>query len=308
MRMDALDGIIVFTRVAERRSFTAAALELGVTPASISWTIKQLEARVGAPLLARTTRSVGLTEAGRLFLEQVTAGITYVEAAFEAAQSLSEKPRGLLRLSVPFVAQTLIEPMLKGFADAYPDIELELVFEDRFVDVVGEGYDAGIRVGEMIAEDMVAVRLTHASPRMVVGSPSYFAKRGKPQRPEELEHHACINIRLAGGAVYRWDFVESTGESGTRPFSMAVKGRFTVNEPGTSLAAAQADIGLAYNIGVVVEPLIRQGRLEACLEDFMPSSPGFFIYFPSRKQMLPKLRAFVDYWQQSNCFMDDRPA
>ncbi|MFK3781565.1 LysR family transcriptional regulator [Agrobacterium sp. NPDC089420] len=305
MRMDALDGIIVFARVAERRSFTAAALELGVTPASISWTIKQLEARVGAPLLARTTRSVGLTEAGRLFLEQVTTGITYVEAAFDAAQSLSHKPRGLLRLSVPFVAQTLIEPMLKGFADTYPDIELELVFEDRFVDIVGEGYDAGIRVGEMIAQDMVAVRLTQASPRMVVGSPAYFVEHGKPQRPEQLEHHACINIRLAGGAVYRWDFVEPTGERDTRPFSMDVKGPITVNEPGISLAAAQAGIGLAYNIGVVVEPLIRQGLLEACLEAFMPSSPGFFIFFPSRRQMLPKLRAFVDYWQQSTRFIQD---
>jgi DNA-binding transcriptional LysR family regulator len=308
MQVDAPDGIIVFTRVAERSSFTAAATELGVTPASVSWTIKQLEARVGAPLLARTTRSVGLTEAGQLFLEQVTTGITYVEAAFEAARSLVDKPKGLLRLSVPFVAQTLIEPMIKGFTEAYPDIELELVFEDRFVDVVEEGYDAGIRIGEMIAQDMVAVRLTEASPRMVVGSPAYFAERGKPQCPVELGHHDCINIRLAGGAVYRWDFVESTSESGARPFSMAVKGSVIVNEPGASLAAAQAGIGLAYNIGVIVEPLIRHGRLEACLENFMPSSPGFFIYFPSRKQMLPKLRAFVDYWQRSTRSNEDFPA
>lgn len=238
-------------------------------------------------------------------MEQATAGIAYVEAAYEAAQRLSDNPRGLLRLSVPYVAQTLIEPMLKGFTDAYPDIELELVFEDRFVDVAGEGYDAGIRVGEMIAQDMVAVRLTQASPRVVVGSPAYFADRGKPLRPEELEHHACINIRLAGGAVYRWDFVEPSEESDTRAFSMDVKGPLTVNGPGTSLAAAQAGTGLAYNIGVVVEPLIRQGLLETCLETFMPTSPGFFIFFPSRKQMLPKLRAFVDYWQQSTSLMQN---
>ncbi|WP_234782291.1 LysR family transcriptional regulator [Sinorhizobium americanum] len=296
MRADLLDGIVVFTRVAERRSFTAAALELGVTPAAISWTVKQLEARVGAPLFTRTTRSVGLTQAGQLFLEQATAGIAYVEAAYEAAQRLSDNPRGLLRLSVPYVAQTLIEPMLKGFTDAYPDIELELVFEDRFVDVAGEGYDAGIRVGEMIAQDMVAVRLTQASPRVVVGSPAYFADRGKPLRPEELEHHACINIRLAGGAVYRWDFVEHSKENGTRSFVMDVEGRLTVNGPATSLSAAQAGVGLAYNIEVVVEPLIREGLLEKCLEAFMPISPGFFIYFPDRKQALPKLRAFIDYW------------
>ncbi|MGY5811752.1 LysR family transcriptional regulator [Rhizobium sp. LEGMi198b] len=296
MRADLLDGIVVFTRVAERRSFTAAALELGVTPAAISWTVKQLEARVGAPLFTRTTRSVGLTEAGQLFLEQATAGIAYVEAAYEAAQRLSDNPRGLLRLSVPYVAQTLIEPKLKGFTDAYPDIELELTFEDRFVDVAGEGYDAGIRIGEMIAQDMVAVRLTPASARVVVGSPAYFAERGKPVRPEELEHHACINIRLAGGAVYRWDFVERTNENETRAFAMDVEGRLTVNGPATSLSAAQAGVGLAYNIAAVVEPLIRQGLLETCLETFMPTSPGFFIYFPDRKQALPKLRAFVDYW------------
>lgn len=298
MRVDLLDGIVVFTRVAERRSFTAAALELGVTPAAISWTVKQLETRVGAPLFTRTTRSVGLTEAGQLFLEQATAGIAYVEAAYEAAQRLSDNPRGLLRLSVPYVAQTLIEPKLKGFTDAYPDIELELAFEDRFVDVAGEGYDAGIRIGEMIAQDMVAVRLTPASPRVVVGSPAYFAERGKPVRPEELEHHACINIRLAGGAVYRWDFVERTEENGTRAFAMDVEGPLTVNGPATSLSAAQAGVGLAYNIAAVVEPLIRQGLLETCLETFMPTSPGFFIYFPDRKQALPKLRAFVDYWHR----------
>ncbi|MBB2818829.1 UNVERIFIED_ORG: DNA-binding transcriptional LysR family regulator [Rhizobium esperanzae] len=296
MRADLLEGIVVFTRVAARRSFTAAALELGVTPAAISWTIKQLEARVGAPLFTRTTRSVGLTEAGQVFLEQASAGVAYVEAAYEAAQRLSDNPRGLLRLSVPYVAQTLIEPMLKGFTDAYPDIELELVFEDRFVDVAGEGYDAGIRIGEMIAQDMVAVRLTPASPRVVVGSPAYFAERGRPLRPEELERHSCINIRLAGGAVYRWDFVEHTEEIGTRSFAMDVAGGLTVNGPATSLSAAQAGVGLAYNIAGVVEPLIRQGLLETCLETFMPTSPGFFIYFPDRKQALPKLRAFVDYW------------
>ena len=206
MRADIFEGIVVFTRVAARRSFTAAALELGVTPAAISWTIKQLEARVGAPLFTRTTRSVGLTEAGQVFLEQASAGVAYVEAAYEAAQRLSDNPRGL------------------------------------------------------------------------------------------LGRHSCINIRLAGGAVYRWDFVEHTEEIGTRSFVMDVAGGLTVNGPATSLSAAQAGVGLAYNIAGVVEPLIRQGLLETCLETFMPTSPGFFIYFPDRKQALPKLRAFVDYW------------
>ena len=171
MRADLLDGVVVFTRVAEKRSFSAAAIELGVTPAAVSWSIKRLEARVGCPLLARTTRSVHLTEAGQLFLDQAKAGVAHVAAAFEAARGLGSRPRGLLRINAPYVAQTRIEPILRGFATAYPEVQLELVFEDRYVDIVAEGYDAGIRIGETIAEDMVAVRLTKASPLTVVGSP-----------------------------------------------------------------------------------------------------------------------------------------
>lgn len=300
MRADLLDGVLVFTRVAEKRSFTAAALELGVTPAAVSWSIKRLEERVGAPLLTRTTRSVGLTEAGQLFLDQAQAGVAHVEAAFEAAQRLGVRPRGLLRLSVPYVAQTLIEPMLAGFTSAYPEVELELVFEDRFVDIVAEGYDAGIRIGEMIAQDMVAVRLTKPSPLTVVGSPAYFARRGKPLRPEQLDEHACINIRLVSGAIHRWAFVERSEQEDARAFAMDVRGPLIVNGPATSLSAAVSGVGLAYNISINVEPLVRQGLLEPCLEAFMPESPGFFVYFPNRKQVLPKLRAFLDFWSETN--------
>lgn len=300
MRADLLDGIVIFTRVAEKRSFTAAAMELGVTTAAVSWSIKRLEARVGTSLLTRTTRSVGLTEAGELFLQQALASVANVEAAIEAAQRMGVNPAGLLRLSVPYVAQTLIEPVLEGFAAAYPAVELELVFEDRFVDIVAEGYDAGIRIGEMIAQDMIAVRLTKPSPLTVVGSPAYFARRGKPLRPEQLSEHACINVRLFGGALYRWMFTERSGRGEPRTFTMDVKGPLTVNGPETCTSAAVAGVGLTYNIASVVEPLVRQGLLEPCLEGFMPESPGFFIYFPNRKQMLPKLRAFVDFWKQDH--------
>lgn len=300
MRADLLDGIVIFTRVAEKRSFTAAAVELGVTTAAVSWSIKRLEARVGTSLLTRTTRSVGLTEAGELFLQQALASVANVEAAIEAAQRMGVNPAGLLRLSVPYVAQTLIEPVLEGFAAAYPAVELELVFEDRFVDIVAEGYDAGIRIGEMIAQDMIAVRLTKPSPLTVVGSPAYFARRGKPLRPEQLSEHACINVRLFGGALYRWMFTERSGRGEPRTFTMDVKGPLTVNGPATCTSAAVAGVGLTYNIASVVEPLVRQGLLEPCLEGFMPESPGFFIYFPNRKQMLPKLRAFVDFWKQDH--------
>ncbi|MCI0995116.1 LysR family transcriptional regulator [Pseudomonas corrugata] len=300
MRADFLDGIVVFTRVAQKRSFTAAALELGVTPAAVSWSIKRLEARVGMPLLARTTRSVGLTEAGKVFLEQVETGMAHIGVAFDAAQRFGLHPRGLLRLSVPYVAQPLIEPMLPGFTAAYPEVELELVFEDRYVDIVAEGYDAGIRIGDMIAQDMVGVRLGRSSPLTVVGSPGYFAKRGKPQHPDQLGEHACINIRLVSGALYRWGFVEQDAEGTPRVFAIDVKGPMIVNGPATSLAAAVSGVGLAYNISSNVQPLIDQGLLEPCLDTFMPESPGFFAYFPHRNQVLPKLRAFLDFCSEKN--------
>ncbi|RFB82400.1 LysR family transcriptional regulator [Rhizobium leguminosarum bv. trifolii] len=303
MRADLLDGILAFTKVAEKRSFTAAALELGVTPAAISWTIKQLEGRVGAPLLTRTTRSVGLTEAGALLLEHARAGVAQIAAGYDAAQAQGARPAGLLRLNLPTVAQSILEPLLPGFAAACPDIELELTIDDRFVDIVAEGYDAGIRVGETIAQDMVAVRLTQPSAMTVVGSPAYFSKREKPRRPEQLAEHACINFRLASGAIYRWAFEERLDVGGElRAFEIAVKGPLIVNGSGPSLSAAVSGVGLAYNIADNVAARVRQGLLEPCLEDFMPTMSGFFLYFPSQARALPKLRAFLDFyagWKKS---------
>lgn len=297
MKPDLFDGVLIFTRVAERRSFTAAAKELGITPAAVSWSIKTLEKRVGAPLLTRTTRSVGLTEAGEIFLEQARVGVVHVQAAVDAAQRLGASPRGLLRLSVPFVAHTFLAPLLNGFAAAYPDIELELVFEDRFADVVAEGYDAGIRIGEMIAENMIAVRLTPPCPKVIVGSPAYFAERGRPERPEELEHHSCIRARLMDGSLHRWAFIDGDSEEGQRNFSIAVNGPLIVNGPAMCVSAALSGVGLTYITEAAVHPLIENGRLATCLERFLAESPGFFIYFPNRKHVLPKLRAFIDFCQ-----------
>jgi DNA-binding transcriptional LysR family regulator len=300
MRPDLLDGILVFTRVVEKRSFSAAARELGVTSALVSWTIKQLEARVGVPLLTRTTRSVGLTEAGELFLEQARAGVALVEAGFDAARRLGTGPRGLLRINLPQVAEPLMEPVLAGFAAAYPDIELELATEDRFIDIVAGGYDAGIRIGEMVARDMVAVRMTEPSSMAVVASPAYFARRGRPQRPEQLAEHACINFRQSSGGLYRWAFEERLGRGKTRKFESAVKGPLIVNAVGVGLSASISGVGLSYTIAANVEPLVHKGLLEPCLEAYMPTMPGLFIYFPSRAQVLPKLRAFMDFWNQSH--------
>jgi DNA-binding transcriptional LysR family regulator len=300
MKGDLFDGVLAFTRVAERQSFTAAAAELGVTTAAISWTIKQLEARAGVPLLARTTRSVGLTEAGEVFLEQVRSGVESVEAGFKAAQRLGGRPRGLLRINLPKVAETLLEPMLPQFTAAYPDIELELVVEDRFIDIVAERYDAGIRIGESIAKDMIAVRLTQPSPLTVVGSPAYFAGHGKPERPEQLSEHACINIRQSSGALYRWVFEERLKDAKPREFEMAVRGPLIVNSAAMTLSAAVSGIGLTYTVAANIRQLVARGLLEPCLEAFMPTMPGFFIYYPSRAQALPKLRAFLNFWAAQN--------
>jgi DNA-binding transcriptional LysR family regulator len=296
MRADLLDGVVVFTRVAEKRSFTAAALELGVTPAAVSQSIKQLERRVGVALLTRTTRSVGLTDAGALFLDHAMAGVAQLSAGFDAAQTQGLRPTGLLRLNLPSVALPLLEPVLASFATAYPDIVLELAIEDRFIDIVAEGYDAGIRIGETIAQDMVAVRLTTPSPSTVVGSPDYFTTHGKPEHPEDLARHACINIRQTGGRLYRWAFEERPKSGKPRKFEIAVTGPLIANDPAVCVSAAASSVGLTYTVASTVEPMVSQGLLVPCLERFMPEIPGFFIYFPSRSQMSPKLRAFLDFW------------
>jgi len=291
MRRDLFDGVAVFVEVARRRSFTAAARELGVTPAAVSWTIKQLEARAGAPLLARTTRDVALTEAGRAFLEHAASGTAAVTAGLEVVQALGGRPAGRLRLNIPSVAQGLLEPLIPEFCAAYPEIELELYVEDRLVNIVEDGFDAGVRIGEMIAADMVAVRLTPPSAFCIAGSPAYFARHGRPARPEDLKAHVCVNFRQsARGGIYRWEF-----EDAGRDIEVAVTGPLIVNTNTLMLSACVAGVGLAYSMTDLIAPLIEAGLLETVLDPFMPENPGLFLYFPGRDQVAPKLRAFIDF-------------
>lgn len=291
MRRDQLDGVVAFLRVAERRSFTAAAAELGVTPAAVSHTIKQLEGRIGVALFARTTRDVGLTEAGRRFLEHARPGLAQLSEAFEAARRLGDAPSGLLRLNVPRVALPgIVEPVLAEFRAAYPAVEVEITVEDRSVNIVEEGFDAGIRLGEMIEADMVGIRLTPPFRCAIVASPGYLAKHGRPARPEELRGHDCINFRQGRGTLYRWEF-----EEGGREWEMAVPGTFATNDGALMMAACVQGLGLAYTLEPVATPLVEQGLLERVLEPFCPETPGFFLYFPHRAQVLPKLRVFADF-------------
>jgi DNA-binding transcriptional LysR family regulator len=287
-----LDGVEAFLRVAERRSFRAAADDLGLSPSAISQTIRALEGRVGVPLLTRTTRSVGLTEAGERFLEQAQPAFAGLTAAFETARSFGERPAGLLRLNVPRAAiPFLVEPVMEGFTAAYPEVEVEICGEDELIDLVERGFDAGIRMGDYLEADMIGVRLTPPFRLVVAGSPDYFAKHGRPSEPADLRHHRCIRSRAPStGAINRWHF-----EKAGQPLEIAVSGPLIVNDLDVSKAAALRGVGLAFLAEPLVTEHIAAGRLELALEDHAAWSPGAYLYYPSRTQMLPKLRAFVDF-------------
>ena len=205
VRHGALDGVEAFLSVAQRRSFRRAAAELGVTPSAISQAVRALETRVGAALFIRTTRSVGLTEAGERFLARAKPAFEELVAASEVARKLGERPAGRLRLSVPrAVVPILLEPLIASFCQAYPEVEVEIAASEELIDIAAEGFDAGIRLGQFIAADMVAVRLTPPFRLVVVGSPAYLARSGRPERPDDLRRHACLRLRRSNGALALW--------------------------------------------------------------------------------------------------------
>jgi DNA-binding transcriptional LysR family regulator len=286
-----LDGVDAFLRVAERKSFRAAADDLGVSPSAISQTIRSLEERVGVPLLTRTTRSVGLTQAGEHFLERARPAFADLTAAYEAARNLGGRPAGLLRLNMMrAIVPHLIDTALAGFMEAYPEVEVEVCAEDGLVDLVAGGFDAGIRLGELLQADMVAVRLSPPFRFVVVGSPDYLARRGRPERPADLRHHACIRTRMARGSIGAWEFMD-----GNRPLEVAVTGPLILNDYAANTAAAVKGVGLAFVAEPMIEEYLADGRLEVVLDAYALRSPGVYLYYPSRTQMLPKLRAFIDY-------------
>lgn len=287
-----LDGVEAFLRVAERRSFRAAADDLGLSPSAVSQTIRALEAKVGVPLLTRTTRSVGLTEAGQRFYDQGRPAFEGLVSAYEAARSFGDRPAGLLRLNVPRAAiPFLIEPVIEGFSSAYPGVEIEICGEDELIDLVERGFDAGIRMGDFLEADMIGLRLTPPFRLVAVGSPDYFARHGRPETPADLRRHRCIRSRAPStGAIFRWHF-EVEGQH----VEIGVEGPLIVNDMDVAKAAAVRGIGLAYMAEPLVAELVAEGRLELALEPYAALSPGAYLYYPSRTQMLPKLRAFIDF-------------
>ena len=287
----ALDGIEAFLRVAERRSFSAAASDLGVSPSAISQTIKGLEARVGAPLFMRTTRSVGLTQAGEMFFERAAPAYSGLAEAYEAARNLGNRPAGRLRINLMRGAiQPLFEPIIAGFCDTYPEIELEIYADDALSDLNAGGFDAGVRMGESLEADMIAVRLSGAFRFVAVAAPSYVERYGMPQRPEDLKSHRCVRMRLSSGAMLPWTFVD-----GNREFDVPVTGPVIVNDFAGIMVAVRSGIAMGMVAEPVVHEHIARGELKLVLGDFAPSSAGLFLYYPSRKQVMPKLRAFIDY-------------
>lgn len=291
VRQGALDGVEAFLSVAQHRSFRRAATELGVTPSAVSQAVRALEARLGAALFIRTTRSVGLTEAGERFLARARPAFEELIAASGAARELGQRPAGLLRLTVPrSVVPILLEPLVASFCRAFPEIEVELAASEELVDLAAEGFDAGIRLGQFIAPDMVAVRLTKPLPLVIVASPAYLARRGRPERPDDLREHACLRLRRSSGALASWS-LEDKG----RPIEIVVSGPFIANDFPTMLGAAIEGVGLAQVPAPLATGAVTTGKLVHVLEQFSPMTPGVFLYYPGHRQIMPKLRAFIDH-------------
>ena len=291
VRQGALDGVEAFLSVAQHRSFRRAAAELGVTPSAISQAVRALEARVGAALFIRTTRSVGLTEAGERFLLRAKPAFEELVAASEVARDLGQRPAGLLRLTVPLaVVPILLEPLIASFCQAYPEVEVEIAASEELVDLAAEGFDAGVRMGQFIAADMIAVRLTPPFRLIIVGSPAYFARSSRPKRPDDLRQHACLRLRRSNGALALW----SLNDNG-RPIEVAVSGPLIANDFPTMLGAALEGLGLAQVPEPIAAEHVAAGRLVRVLEPFAPMAPGVFLYHPGKRQVLPKLRAFIDH-------------
>jgi DNA-binding transcriptional LysR family regulator len=291
VRQGALDGVEAFLCVARHLSFRKAAAELGVTPSAMSQAIRVLEERVGTALFMRTTRSVGLTEAGERFLARARPAFEELVAAGEMARDLGQRPSGRLRLAVPrAVVPVLLDPLIASFCRACPEVEVELAADEKLVDLAADGFDAGIRFGQFVAGDMVAVRLTPPFRFIVVGSPAYFARTAPPELPDDLRRHACLRLRRSGGALAPW-----TLDDEGRVAEVAVSGPFIANDFPSLLGAAVEGVGLAQVPEPIAAALVSTGKLVHVLERFAPMTPGMFLYHPGRRQMTPKLRAFIDH-------------
>ena len=291
MLRENLNDLLGFLEVARERSFTRAAAKLGVSQSALSHAIRVLEMRLGVRLLARTTRSVSPTEAGERLLRSIGPRLDQIETDLAALSELRDKPAGNIRITAgEHAAESIMWPALERLLPAYPEIKVELIVDHGLTDIVAERYDAGVRLGEQVAKDMIAVRIGPDFRMAVVGSPSYFAKRPKPKRPQDLTAHQCINIRLPTyGGLYPWEF-----EKRGRALKVRVEGPVVFNNIALRLKAARAGLGLAYLPEDGVNADVAQGRLIRVLEDWCAPFSGYHLYYPSRRQPAQAFALLVD--------------
>lgn len=280
--------------VARHGSFRAAADELGMSTSALSHTVASLEARLGVRLFNRTTRSVSTTDAGEQFIGRVAPALAAIGGAIEGINSHRDTPTGTLRINTSAgAARIILAPLVLEYLRRYPDMNVVLVTEGKLVDIVGQGFDAGIRIAEAVPQDMIAVPIGGQQRSIVVGSPGYFDGRARPLVPADLLQHRCIRARMASGAIYHWEF-EQRGEQ----MEVDVPGSLTLDEITLIVEAALAGVGLAYVNEWPVARHIASGRLIAVLEDWSPPFPGLRLYYPSRRHIPAGLRAFIDLVQE----------
>jgi DNA-binding transcriptional LysR family regulator len=281
MKRGHLDDLSAFVIVAREGSFTRAAAKLGVSQSALSYTIRELEARLKMRLLTRTTRSVSPTAAGERLLRNVGPRLEEIEAELVALGELSEKPSGTIRITATeYATDAVLLPKLAELLREYPDIKVEIICDYGLTDIVSQRFDAGVRDGEQVARDMIAVRIGPDARMAVVGAPSYFRNRREPKKPQELVEHNCINLRLpTHGGLYAWEF-----EKGPRELKVRAEGQLFFNTSTQMLQAALAGLGLAYLPEGLVQPYLKRGRLRRVLEDWCAPYPGYHLYYPSRRQ------------------------
>jgi DNA-binding transcriptional LysR family regulator len=291
MVRDELSVLSAFLAVAEERSFTRAAKRLNVSTSGLSHAIRRLEEQIGLQLLARTTRSVSPTAAGEQLIAHLRPALADIRETLTQISELQIRPVGCIRLLIPRVAaKTVLAPKLGQFARNYPDVVLDVTTDDtQHVDLVAAGYDAGIHFGEYIAQDMVAVRVSPDIRPAIVGAPAYFAERPRPTSPQDLVHHRCITFRHKGEGVYRWEL-----DKGDQSLAVAVHGPLILDDLDLVISAAIDGVGLAFMSEDRAAPYLASGALERVLEDWSPPFPGFFLYYPSRRQQPAALSALIE--------------
>lgn len=284
MARENYNDLLAFLMVARERSFTRAAAQLGVSQSALSHTVRGLEERLGLRLLARTTRSVSPTEAGARLVQALEPRLQEIDSELAALSALRDTPAGNIRITAAeHAATTILWPRLQQLSMDYPDIKIEIIVDYALTDIVEQRFDAGVRLGDQVARDMIAMRISPDLRMVVVGAPNYFARRSQPQSPQQLAEHQCINLRLpTHGGLYAWEF-----ERDGHKFNVRVDGQWIFNSSAPMLRAALAGVGLAYLPEDMVEPHLEDGSLKQVLKRWCPLFPGYYLYYPSRRQPSP---------------------